>query len=320
MAAGGFTITGLVYLGNWKTYKPIIRPTVVTAFLGYVLVSAGLMYDLGRPWNIWHPLIMWNPHSVMFEVAWCVMLYSTVLAAEFSPMVFEKLGWKGPLHFIKSVTLVLVVGGVLLSTLHQSSLGTVFLLVPKKLYPLWYTPILPILFFMSAVTIGFAMVILESYLSAKLFRRSLERQVVVDVGRFLLVALVLYLAIKLQDVYARGVGGLILLPRLESYFYWAEMFLVLAPIIILAHGKARMNKHWLFIAAALAILGVILNRFNVSMIGLYASAGAIYVPSGQEVIVSVFLVTAGIIGFYIICRYLPVFPESENHDGAPSPS
>lgn len=320
MAAGGFTITGLVYLGNWKTYKPIIRPTVVTAFLGYMLVAVGLLYDLGRPWNIWHPVIMWNPHSVMFEVAWCVILYSMVLAAEFSPIVFEKLGWRGPLHLVKSITLILVVAGVLLSMLHQSSLGTLFLLVPEKLYPLWYTPMLPILFFVSAVVIGFAMVIFESSVSARLFRRSLERQVVVDVGRFLLVASIIYLAIKIQDIYVRQVGGLVLVPRLETYFFWAEMLLVIVPIIILASVRARTNQRWLFVAATLAILGVILNRFNVSIIGLFASAGRIYVPSVQEVIISVFLVTVGIVAFYFICRYLPVFPESENKDTVPSAS
>jgi Ni/Fe-hydrogenase subunit HybB-like protein len=139
LAAGGFTITAIVYLFNVKRFEPIVRPTVLTAFLGYLLVVVALLFDLGRPWNLWRPLIMWNPSSVMFEIAWCVTLYTTVLALEFSGMVFEKLGWKRAQRIQRGFTIPLVVAGVLLSTLHQSSLGALYLIVPGKLHSLWYT-------------------------------------------------------------------------------------------------------------------------------------------------------------------------------------
>ncbi|HEY7514295.1 MAG TPA: NrfD/PsrC family molybdoenzyme membrane anchor subunit, partial [Vicinamibacteria bacterium] len=147
LAAGGFAITTAVYVFNLKRYKPIVRPTVLTAFLGYLLVVTALLFDLGRPWNIWHPLVMWNPRSVMFEVSWCVMLYLTVLALEFSGMVFERMGWTRALVAQQAATLPLVVAGAVLSTLHQSSLGSFYLIMPSKLHPLWYTPWLPMLFF-----------------------------------------------------------------------------------------------------------------------------------------------------------------------------
>src|SRR5207248_1687985 len=149
LAAGGFTLTGAVHLLKIKRLEPIVRPSVLTAFLGYLLVCVALMYDLGRPYRIWHPLIMRNPHSVMFEVAYCVMLYTTVLSLEFAPIVLERFNWQKPLKIIRGVLVPLVIGGVILSTLHQSSLGTVYLIMPEKLHPFWYTPLLPVFFFIS---------------------------------------------------------------------------------------------------------------------------------------------------------------------------
>src|SRR5512133_369744 len=169
LAAGGFTLMAAVHIFNIKRLRPIVRPTVLTAFLGYILVSIALMFDLGRPYRIWHPLIMRNPHSVMFEVAYCVMLYTTVLSLEFAPIVLERFGWHKPLKIVRAILIPLVIGGVILSTLHQSSLGTLYLIMPEKLHPLWYTPLLPVFFFISAIAVRLAMTIFESSLSAKHF-------------------------------------------------------------------------------------------------------------------------------------------------------
>jgi Ni/Fe-hydrogenase subunit HybB-like protein len=182
LAAGGFTMAAAVYIFGLKRMHSIVRPSILTAYLGYTLVSVGLIIDLGKPWNIWHPLVMWNPHSVMFEVAWCVMLYSTVLTLEFSPVLFEKLGWQRPLKIVKKLTLPLVIAGVLLSIMHQSSLGSVFLIVPGKLHALWYSSALPIFFFVSAVSVGLSMVIFESYLSARILGHRLKSEVLQKLG------------------------------------------------------------------------------------------------------------------------------------------
>jgi Ni/Fe-hydrogenase subunit HybB-like protein len=169
LAAGGFAVTATVHILHLKDFKPIVRPTVLTAFLGYILVITALLLDLGRPWNIWHPIIMWNPHSVMFEVGWCVMLYTTVLSLEFAPVVLERFKLDWMLKLLRPVTPILVIMGVILSTLHQSSLGSLFLILPEKMSPLWYTPILPVLFFVSALAAGIAMTVVESWFSRRVF-------------------------------------------------------------------------------------------------------------------------------------------------------
>src|SRR5271157_4140190 len=147
LAAGGFTLTAAVYILNLREFKPIVRPTVLTAFLGYLLVVVALLFDLGRGYRIWHPLVMWNPRSVMFEVAWCVTLYTTVLSLEFAAVIFERFRLQKLLRIQHAITIPLVITGVMLSTLHQSSLGSLYLIVPNKLHALWYTPLLPVLFF-----------------------------------------------------------------------------------------------------------------------------------------------------------------------------
>ena len=166
LAAGGFVIAATVHIFHREKYEPLLRPAILTAFLGYLLVITGLLYDLGQPWRIWHTLIYWNPHSVLFEVAWCVMIYTGVLALEFAPIMFERLRVPRIRRILRTITIPLIILGITLSTMHQSSLGSMFLIFPSKLSALWYTPILPLLFFTSAVAVGLAMVTVESLLSA----------------------------------------------------------------------------------------------------------------------------------------------------------
>jgi len=188
LAAGGFTVSAAVYVFHLERFRPVVRPAILTAFLGYLLVICALMFDLGQPWRIWHAMVHWNPHSVMFEVAWCVMLYTTVLALEFSPMLLERLGWKRPLKAVKSIMAPLVIVGVLLSMLHQSSLGSLYLIAPHRMHPLWYSPLLPVFFFISAVCLGCSMTIFESFLSYRAFRKRLEIDILSDLGKVTLVA------------------------------------------------------------------------------------------------------------------------------------
>lgn len=162
LAAGGFTLAAIVHIFNIEEFKPIVRPAILTAFLGYVLVVVALMFDLGQPHRVWHPLVMWNPRSVMFEVGWCVTLYTTVLFLEFLPMVLERLGLKRARRVLRGVMLPIIIMGVILSTLHQSSLGSLYLIAQPKLNTLWYTPMLPVLFYISAIAVGLAMTIFES--------------------------------------------------------------------------------------------------------------------------------------------------------------
>lgn len=317
LAAGGFVLTASVYVFHAERFRPVVRATVITAFLGYLLVTTALLFDIGRPWNIWHPMVMWNPHSVMFEVAWCVTLYSTVLFLEFSGMVFEKLKWLRALRVQHMITVPLVICGAILSTLHQSSLGTVYLIVPGKLHALWYTPALPFLFFVSAVAVGFAMLIVESRLSSRAFGRQLEMPILIEVGRVMVAVLGVYAVLRVFDLVSRGVIG-----QAVSFSYESSLFLVefvpglLVPLVLLAIPKFRRNARWLYAAALLVILGFVTNRLNVSITGFEGAQGGRYIPSWSEAWITVFLVALGFAAFGLCVRFLPVYPRTEEETEA----
>jgi Ni/Fe-hydrogenase subunit HybB-like protein len=308
LAAGGFTLAAIVYVFHLRRFHPILRPSILTAFLGYALVAVALLIDLGKPYNIWHPLVMWNPHSVMFEVAWCVMLYLTVLALEFSPAVFERFGMQKPLKLLKAITIPLVIVGVLLSTLHQSSLGSLFLIVPSKLHPYWYSPLLPLFFFISAVGVGMAMVIFESSLSARAFGREIEMPLLAALGRAMAVVLGVYGILRLQDLWGRGALAHLREPSTETVLFALEILLgLLIPLPLLLIRRVREDREGLFAAAVLVITGFFLNRLNVSITGLEYSARAHYFPKWTEVAVTLSMVGIGFVCFALAARYLNVF-------------
>jgi Ni/Fe-hydrogenase subunit HybB-like protein len=314
LAAGGFTLTAAVHILNIKRLRPIVRPTILTAFLGYVLVCVALMFDLGKPYNIWHPLIMRNPHSVMFEVAYCVMLYTTVLSLEFAPIVLERFNLQKPLKAIKAVLIPLVILGVILSTLHQSSLGTLYLIMPEKLHPFWYSPLLPVFFFISAIAVGLAMTIFESSMSAKHFNRQLELPILQELGRVLVVVLSVYAVLRFEDLLHRGMLRQLLVPRYEMYLFWLEIALsVIFPLLLLSQKHIRKTSQGLYLASVLVVLGFITNRLNVSITGLESSAGLRYVPKWTEVAVTGAIIASGFALFGAATKYLPIFPAEERH-------
>ena len=321
LAAGGFTITTAVYVFNLKRFHPIVRPTIITAFLGYTLVGVGLMYDLGKPWNIWHATIMWNPRSPMFEVAWCVMLYLTVLSLEVSGMVFERLGWKRAAAVQHALLVPLVIAGAIISTLHQSSLGTFYLIMPAKLHPLWYTPWLPVMFWLSAVCGGLAMIVVESRLSHRALGRGLDMPLLQSIGRALLAALGVYGTARLLDMANRGVLAQILGGGREALFLQLELAIgVILPMALLSFSGVRRNSGRLYGAALLVVAGVIVNRINVSITGLEGSQGARYAPSPAEGIVTLMLVAVGVAAFALAVRFLPVMHHVEEPELVPAPA
>ncbi len=312
LAAGGFTLTAAVHILNIKRLHSIIRPTILTAFLGYILVSTALIFDLGKPYNIWHPLIMRNPHSVMFEVAYCVMLYSTVLALEFSPIVLEHFKLERPLKVVRAILIPLVIFGVILSTLHQSSLGTLYLIMPEKLHPFWYSPLLPAFFFLSAIAVGLAMTIFESSLSSKHFGLQLELPVLQELGRVLLVVLGVYGILRFEDLANRGALKLAFHPGYEMYLFWLEIALaIVLPLILLSQRKIRTSANGLYISAVIVVLGFITNRMNVSITGFEGSTGVRYFPKWSELAVTGMIIAVGFAAFGLAVKYLPIFPREE---------
>jgi Ni/Fe-hydrogenase subunit HybB-like protein len=312
LAAGGFCIVGAVYLFNVESLHSVVRPAVLAAFLGYLLFIVGLLFDLGRPWFIWHQLIYMNPHSVMFEVGFCVMTYTTVLFFEFLPNVFERLNLKTPIKWIHKIYPILIVLGILLSTLHQSSLGSLYLIMPSKLHPFWYSPALPFFFFGSAVAVGLAMTIFESTQSAKALGRHLELSVLVRLGGTLLVALWVNALLRFEDFFHRGLLRQIPQPSYEAYFLWLELALsFVIPITMLSFKKVRLSPNWLYLASVISLFGFITNRLNVSLIGFETYVGHHYVPKWTEFSVTLMIIALGFALFRVAVQYLPIFPKDD---------
>jgi Ni/Fe-hydrogenase subunit HybB-like protein len=321
LAAGGFIVAATVYIFNLERFRPILRPTVLTAFLGYLLVIAGLMIDLGRPWAIWHAIIYWNPHSVMFEVAWCVMLYTTVLALEFSPVVLERFRLQRALKVIKVITIPLVVLGVLLSTLHQSSLGSLFLIIPGRMHPLWYSNIIPFLFIISCVAAGLCMTIFESFLSSRAFGREVEMPLLTDLARVVVVVLALYFTVRVQDLMARDALQYVFQPTYQSIMFLGEIVLgVILPFFLLLSRKIRTSRTGLFYSSTLVILGFIANRMNTAITSMEHWPLRTYIPSWQELMVTLGLVAFGFVAFSFVARYFKVFGEEAHQEVVPAPA
>ncbi|MGJ5816951.1 NrfD/PsrC family molybdoenzyme membrane anchor subunit [Paludibaculum fermentans] len=316
LAAGGFTLAAIVHIFNLKDYKAVVRPAILTAFLGYLLVTVALMFDLGRPYRVWHPLIMWNPRSVMFEVGWCVTLYTSVLFLEFLPMVLEKLGLVKAHKVLKNVMLPIIILGVILSTLHQSSLGSVFLILPTKLHPLWYSPLLPVLFYVSAIATGLAMTIFESWHSSKAFGRQLEFPLIQRLTRVLAVVIGVYLTMRFLDLYHRGALSTLNNPGWERWLFGLEIVLMAVPMLMFFRERTRENPQAIYVGTVLFLLGFVTHRLNVSVTGLEASSGVHYVPKWTEISVTLAMVAFGFFVFRMAAHYLPVF-EAEEHKPVP---
>jgi Ni/Fe-hydrogenase subunit HybB-like protein len=252
---------------------------------------------------------MWNPHSVMFEVAWCVTLYTTVLALEFAPVVLERFGLDRPLGWLKFISVPLMIVGVILSTLHQSSLGSLFLIVPHKLYALWYTPVLPVLFYLSAICVGLAMTIFESWHSSRAFGRQLELHLTAGLARVLAVLLMVYLFVRFLDLAQRGALGLLLVNRTETWLFGLEIALLAVPMVMLFQRRMRWNPGRLYAAAVLVVFGFIANRLNVSVTGMEAGSGTHYIPKWTEVAVTLSIIALGFAVFRVIAQHFPIFEE-----------
>jgi Ni/Fe-hydrogenase subunit HybB-like protein len=315
LAAGGFSIAAAVYIFNLEKFRPILRPTILTAFLGYILVICGLMADLGRPWAIWHALIYWNPHSVMFEVAWCVMLYTTVLALEFSPVVLEHFKLKRALKVVKAITIPLVVLGVILSTLHQSSLGSLFLIIPGRMHPLWYSNIIPFLFIISCVAAGLCMTIFESFLSSRAFGREIELPLLSQLAKVVVVVLALYFTVRIQDLMSRDALHYVFEPSYQSIMFIGEIVLgVLLPFFLLIFEKVRTSRAGLFYSSVLVLLGFIAHRMNTAITSMERWPSRTYIPSWQELAITLALAAFGFFAFSFVARYFDVFSPGEGHE------
>lgn len=328
LAASGFTIVAAVNLFHAKEYEPIVRPAILTAFIGYLLVVLVLIIDLGRPDHFWHPLVMWNPHSVMCEISWCLMLYTTVLSLEFAPIVLEKLNIVSPIKWIHAISLPLMIFGVLLSTLHQSSFGSLYLIVPNRLHTLWYTPLLPVLFFISCIASGISMVILESLIFARGGRDLLPTPLRANLAKIIAVTLAVYVVVRLQDLLTRGAWRELTALTYYSLAFYAELLIgFVIPFAMLVMERVRTSRRGLYVATLLVVVGFAFNRMNTAITGLEHYPAQTYFPSLIEVFITLGITAVGFSAFSIIVKFLPIFepvvagprPRKEVVTGRPEP-
>ena len=313
LAAAGFTIAATAHIFHNHKYESIARPAILSAYIGYMMVVALLIIDLGKPEHFYHPLFMWNIHSVMFEITWCVICYSTILTIEFAPVVLEKYKFTKLIKIVKKITPAAVIMGVLFSTLHQSSFGSLYLIAPAKVYPLWYSSFLPVHFFISCIAAGLSMIILSAYLSARAFNQGLNIRILSGLGKGVLAVLVIELIFKFSELFSTGNASLLFTSSSETIFFWLEIFLgFIAPIWILTNPKYKVNRSGLYFASIFTISGFILNRMNVCVTSLVRSSGESYVPSFEEVGITLFLILVSIIAFKLVVENFQVFPKEES--------
>jgi len=315
LAAGGFTTTLGAYVLGWKKYKPVVRPAILTAFLGYALVAAGVFLDIGKPWAIWHAIIMWQPHSMLFEVAICVMLYLTVLFLEFSPNLFEGLGMPGAAKFMRHPVVLwpLVIAGIILSFGHQNSLGGLFLLMPHKLSHLWWSPLMNYWFYLSAFAVGLAMVSFETIVSHRAFKRPQPLSLLDGLARGTAIALAVYLGARFIDHAARGNLGLIFSSGNASLLFAIEVVgLGVLPMLLLFSPGVRKSVDGILWSQVLVIAGVLMNRFNVNFLAQSAGPGS-YFPSLGEFALSIGLVSLAVFLYRWAVIALPIMSHEEAH-------
>ncbi len=312
LAAGGFTTAFLGHILGKKYYKPITRPALLTAALGYTFVALGVGIDIGRSWAIWKPVVFQNHTSALFEVAMCVMSYLTVLWIEFIPVAAEKYGERFPVlgalnKLIEKVLWVFIILGVVLSCMHQSSLGTLLLIAPTKLSPLWYTPILPLLFLISAISVGFPMVVVENTIATSSFKLSPEMDILSRLSKIVIYLLGIYMVLKIGDLIYRGVFFDMFKGTAQSNALLIEvLFGILVPWFMLLSKRVRNSRPLLFTASILIVLGVLLNRINVFIVGFKPHfAKYPYYPSIGEI-----LVTCGFVGamIFLYRLFVILFP------------
>lgn len=316
LSAGGFAIAGAVYLLGMERYRPISRAAVMIAFLGYSTVAAGYAWELGLPWNFWHPIVMWNRKSVLFEVVWCIMLYTTVLALEFSPALLEKIPYQRvrelALEWHHRIVIALVLVGVLLSSLHQSFLGGLFIIFKGKVYPLWYSNYQTTLFYLSAIPAGFAMVIIALYLCMRSLNVKLDAGILKDFSRVITPLLVIFGLFRFADLARQHATEYLFLARPETFYFWLEIALfIVAPVVLFNLKKLRETQIGLYWASVVTVMGFITHRVNVSITALERATGTHYVPKWSELAVTVMLITAAVIAFRLAVIHLKIFPRVE---------
>jgi len=316
LSAAGFGISAAVYLLKMERYRPILRASILISFLGYLTVCVGYLYEIGLPWRFWHPIVMWNHTSVLFDVCVCIMTYTTVLTFEFAPALIEKLPWKTVremiLRFHHKILIGVVLAGVLLSSMHQSFLGGLYLIARGKVHPLWYSQYMHAMFYLSAIPAGLALTVLAIYLCMRSLRARIDPTVLSDCGVIIQMLLVIFALFRLLDLISNQALHYAFQWTPEAGYFWLEMaLLVIIPVLLLSVPSIRNNPEKLYLACAVVIAGFMVNRLNVSINALQAAMGTHYIPKWTELASSVLVIAAGVVAFRYAVIHLDILPKAK---------
>ncbi len=311
IACGGYAMAILVYVFNKGQYHPLVRSALLASMFGYTLASVSIFFDVGRYWQMYNIFLPWysNTNSVMFEVAACIATYVFVMWLEFSPAFFEKPGGEKTLKKINSVMFIFIALGVLLPTMHQSSLGSLMIIAGDKLSGLWQTAFLPLLFLISAIMMGFGMVIFESMFSSVHLERPLEKSLLSKLSGVIPKLLIVFLIIRFGDLIFKGKLGLIFSFNLQSLMFIIENLLFIYPLIILSSKEKRDQSKYLFLSAASLVLAGAVYRFDTFLVGFNPGVNFHYFPSFAEIMITVGIISVEIMAYLIFIKTLPVLPD-----------
>ncbi|HDZ42182.1 MAG TPA: Ni/Fe-hydrogenase cytochrome b subunit [Bacteroidetes bacterium] len=317
-AGGAYVVTFMVYILNLKKYHTIVRVTVLNGFLAYVFYAGALLLDLGKPWNVINPIIgnSFGVSSVLFLVAWHFLLYMIAELIEFSPAIAEWLGAKRARKILSGMTLGAVILGITLSTLHQSGLGALYLTAREKIHPLWYSEWIPILFFISSIFAGLSMVIFEGSISYKVFSDQISEKdhkshhdIIHSLAKICAVTLFVYFFMHVLN-FVHGKNYEFLGTRMGHWYLVEVIGFVLLPLVLFFHSYRRRNLLLVKIAAVLTMLGVIVNRMNVTIIGYNWDAPVQYYPTWKEIVVTLAIISIEIWVFRWVINRMPVLREA----------
>ncbi len=312
-ACGGYVMALLVYVINKGEYHPLVRPALLASMFGYTLAGVSVFLDIGRYFHAYNLYLPWqmNFHSVMFEVAMCIGTYILVLWLEFAPAFTEKWKLEKYRKFLDKIIFALIGLGVLLPTMHQSSLGTMMLMAGFKLDPLWHSSTLPLLFLLTAVIMGFAMVVFEATIASRVYNLGDETSMLAKVSRIMSWVLGFYLVVRLQNIFMRGEMGHAFSGSFLGNMFLLENFLLILGFIILTFMRNNLTPRLLFIAAAVILAGGSLFRFNTYIIGYDPGTGWNYFPSVGEQMITYGLIAMEIAAYTLFVKYFPVFSAHE---------
>ena len=316
LATSGFVVAAIIYIFQWKKYESVARLSVVIGFLGYGSSLFSLLFDIGLPHRGWHPFFMWNPHSFLFEVFWCVSVYWAITALELVPIVTERLPFPRLTHWIHQKILPVVVLGITLSTMHHSSLGSLFMVSPTRLYPLWHSYWIPPEYFISAMGAGLSTILLLMVVISSIYGWTTKQRVLDGLATGAASMLGLYLVVKIVDFSVHDKWNFVVGPDItwETYIFWAEISLqAIIPVLILGLPALRRRMPLLIFGTFCAFIGLIMHRIDTGIVGYFRSSEAVYMPNLAELLLSAGILSAATLAFFFLVERFHVLDAPEEH-------